>query len=148
MIMAAHKRYRQRWVKAGYDHRMGSAWCCLPPSADHIRLYHFTTAQHAYSNIERGRLKVARFSECNDPFELLALNFNASQSRKAGRYFKSKVDNTKGFVSFSENWIDPVMWSHYADRHKGICLGFTLPRSAIQRIEYNDSRLRAELGQG
>src|SRR5258705_1810131 len=143
--MSAHNEYRKKWVEAGYDKRMGSAWVCLPPPADHIRLYHFTTAEHAMSNIKLGRVKVARFADSNDPFELLALNFRAERERKIGRSFKAEVNDRTGFISFSRNWTEPLMWSHYSDRHKGICLGFTLPRKDIVDIQYNDSRLRREL---
>ena len=60
-IVVAHEHYRQKWVAAGYDARMGSAWVCLPPPPDKIRLYHFTSAEHPKSNIEKAHLKVARF---------------------------------------------------------------------------------------
>ena len=125
---------------------MGSAWVCLPPPADQIRLYHFTTAEHAMSDIEKCRLKVARFADCNDPFELISLNFRSEPHRRAGQDFKKETDTKAGFISFSRNWVQPVMWSHYADRHKGICLGFDLPRSQVTEMKYNDDRLLDRLG--
>lgn len=143
--MPVHKEYRAKWVAAGYDPRMGSAWVCLPPEPDKLRLYHFTTAEHAMTNLEKGRMKVARFADCNDPFELLALNFRASAARQTGRNFKREVDTTTGFLSFSRNWTESLMWSHYADRHKGICLGFDLPRVDLTAMEYNDVRLLKKL---
>jgi hypothetical protein len=88
--VAAHKHYRQKWVDAGYDSRMGSAWVCLPPVADKFRLYHFTSAEHAMSDIENGHLKVARLVDCNDPFELLALNFRTKPHRATGKNFKKE----------------------------------------------------------
>jgi len=88
---------------------------------------------------------VARFADSNDPFELLALNFRAEQNRRTGRNFKKEVNDKTGFISFSRNWIDPLMWSHYADRHKGICLGFVIPRADALAVLYNDERLLAEL---
>jgi hypothetical protein len=137
----AHKHYRQKWVDAGYDVYMGSAWVCIPPPADLIRLYHFTTADHAMSDIENGHLKVARFADCNDPFELLALNFRFKPHRTTARSFKKEFDNKTGFISFSKNWTQPLMWSHYADRHKGVCLGFDVPKWDVITMKYEDERI-------
>jgi hypothetical protein len=50
---------------------MGSAWVRRPPQPHLIALYYFTTAEHAINNVALSRLKVARFSEANDPFELM-----------------------------------------------------------------------------
>jgi len=41
------------------------------PPPDHWRLFHLTTAEFGISDIALGRLKVARFSDLNDPFELM-----------------------------------------------------------------------------
>ncbi len=139
--MAAHKHYRRKWVEAGYDERMGSAWVCLPPSPGKIRLYHFTSAAHGMSDIENGWLKVARIADCNDPFELISLNFRAQPRRRSGRDFRKEIDTTTGFLSFSRNWIESLMWSHYAERHKGVCLGFDLPRNDLTEMQYNAERL-------
>ena len=29
-----------------------------------------------------------------------------------------------GLLCFTEQWNDILQWSHYADRHRGVCLGF------------------------
>lgn len=50
----------------------------------------------------------------------------------------------KGVLSLAENHDCPLMWSHYADNHKGLCLGYTIPDKAkdnIQPINYtSDTR--------
>jgi hypothetical protein len=33
------------------------------------------------------------------------------------------------------------MWSHYGDRHKGICLGFDVPDNATRSVKYIDAPL-------
>jgi hypothetical protein len=120
--MSAHQEYRQEWVRAGYDKDMGSAWVTLPPPPDRLRAYHFTTTEFALSNIALSRLKVARISEVNDPFELLGINFGARGVRHPTRNFKAEHNAQTGLLSFSRNWTNPVLWSHYAAKHKGICL--------------------------
>ncbi len=145
--MSARPEYRAEWITAGYKHNMASAVACRPPSnAKVIRVYHLTSAEHAVSDIALSRLKVARFSDLNDPFELLALNFREREVRKVARDFKNAYDAHTGLLSFSADWNEPVLWSHYAAKHRGICLGFNVPRTALQEVEYEDERLRAELG--
>jgi len=68
--------YKQEWLKLGYPRGMGSSSFLHPPTAEYVRAYHFTSSAYAISTIKSRRLKVARFSEVNDPFELLALNFH------------------------------------------------------------------------
>ena len=59
--------------------------------------------------------------------------------------FKKLHNSQAGMLCFSENWTNPVLWSHYADNHKGICLGFDLRRTHAQKIRYERDRLLKEL---
>lgn len=126
-----------------------SAWeahglCRLHPP-DRIRVFHFTSAEFAINDIALSRLKVARFSDVNDPFELLGLNFRERHVRNIIRGFKDLRNSDTGLLSFSQNWTNPVLWSHYAAKHRGICLGFDLKRGMYQQVEYLDKRILAEL---
>ena len=145
--MPKHKKFRKLWVKAEYDERMGSAWVRPPPPPNSIAVWHFTSAEFAISDIALSRLKVARFSDVNDPFELLALNFREGRVRKITRSFKDSHNTHTGFLSFSRNWTNPMLWSHYANKHRGICLGFDLKRDKCQHIKYSDKRILAQLEQ-
>ena len=52
--------------------------------------------------------------------------------------------NEKGIVSFAERDDCPLMWSHYGDQHRGICLGYSVPEKAIEDVEqvaYGGDRL-------
>ncbi len=51
------------------------------------------------------------------------------------RYVAHSVNTTKkaitmtGFTCFTEKWNNRLMWAHYAQSHKGVCIGFrTRPR--------------------
>lgn len=137
---------RAAWVAAGYRRNVASAIACRPPKDPRMRrVYHLTTAEHAISDIALGRLKLARFSDLNDPFELLAANFRERDVRKIVRSFKSAFDAQTGLLCFSEDWAEPLLWSHYAGKHRGICLGFNVPCVALEQVTYQDERLRAEL---
>ncbi len=49
-----------------------------------------------------------------------------------------------GIFSMSSKWDSPLMWSHYADCHKGICIEYDIEENGFQyiyKINYNSSRL-------
>ena len=37
------------------------------------------------------------------------------------------VWKTRAILCFSRNWDNLLLWSHYGDSHKGVCLGFDIP---------------------
>ena len=43
-------------------------------------------------------------------------------------------------VCFSRKWQNPLLWSHYADKHKGLCLGFDVVKSHTLPIIYRKNR--------
>ena len=50
----------------------------------------------------------------------------------------------KGIVSFAKREDCPLMWSHYGDQHRGICLGYSVPERAIEdvhKVAYGGGRL-------
>jgi hypothetical protein len=48
-----------------------------------------------------------------------------------------------GLLCFSATWHDPVVWAHYSDKHKGLCLGFEVPenKDLYKRVRYVPERL-------
>lgn len=53
---------------------------------------------------------------------------------------------SKGIVSLAERATCPLMWSHYGDQHKGLCIGYSIPARAagdLQKVRYGGSRLIA-----
>jgi hypothetical protein len=146
--MSLNQHLRSEWQKAGYSTHVGSAAVGPPPSKGFRRVYHLTSADHAITNIVFARLKVARFSEMNDPFELLALNFKDKITRKAVRSHKDKFNQERGLLCFSADWTDPVLWSHYAAKHRGICLGFDIKAGLAKEVTYEQKRLAGKIGSG
>ena len=105
-----------------------------------MRMYHFTPACYAMSDLEHGRLKIARIQELNDPFELLAPDTSDMEWRQCLSKLKSDATSLLGFLCFSRTWKNPLMWSHYADRHRGICLGFDVSDEHCQPVTYSKER--------
>jgi hypothetical protein len=144
--MPTNEMLRREWIAAGYKSDMGSAIACRPPTdSSTIRLYNLTSVKHALSNIENRRIKVSRFADLNDPFELLAANFKEHKTRQVVRDWKDKRHSLMGLLCFAGDWSEPVMWSHYAEKHTGICLGFDVCRSKVQQVSYQDDRILAAL---
>jgi hypothetical protein len=129
------------WRRLGYPEDMGSATIVWPPPLEFRRVYHFTSSARAKLILKSQRLKVTRFSEANDPFERLGLDCH----RAATPQHTASRDETTGILCFSENWNHPLLWSHYGDRHQGICLGFDVRRGDLQQVQYADERLREQL---
>jgi len=147
------KEYRQSWVDSGYVEsfygrtkcRMGSAEICLPPPPHLRRVYHLAPSSFGISNIALKRLKVARLADLNDPFESMSVTWRELNLKKRSEEWKALYDQLIGLLCFSQNWTNPVLWSHYADKHKGICLGFDVPRADAVDIAYEEHRLEIKL---
>ena len=139
--MPLNKLLRTEWTSAGYDSRMGSAEVTRPPAPHLIRVYHLTSAVHGIGAIALQRLKVSRLSDLNDPFEFLGLMWRDLRLRSKVQALKDEVGADTGLLCFSENWINPVLWSHYADKHRGVCLGFNVVRSSARPVTYQATRI-------
>ncbi|WP_374650499.1 DUF2971 domain-containing protein [Dongia sp.] len=104
-------------------------------------MYHFINECYGLDDIRRCRLKVSTISELNDPFELLGVNLSNSDVRHAFLEVRRTLSSNRGMLCFSRNWRNPVQWSHYADRHRGLCLGFDIPDEYLIHVSYQSTRL-------
>ena len=109
-----------------------------------MRVYHFVNAQFGLEDIERRRLKLALLGDLNDPFEWFAMELGDPNLRHHFREVKHIQSESIGLLCFSKKWNNPVQWSHYADRHRGICLGFDVPCTALTAIQYVSARLPSD----
>jgi len=100
------------------------------------RVYNLTSLQFALSNIALRRLKVARFTQLNDPFELLAVDLVDPDLRAGIRAKKEQIDSHEGLLCFSTSWRNPLLWSHYGDSHRGVALGFDVPKDLLTPVRY------------
>jgi Protein of unknown function (DUF2971) len=125
---------------------MGSAEVVPPPPPGIRRAYYFTSAKYAKDDIVHGRLKVARISQLNDPFEFLSLNFRQLKERHIIDHFKDDYDKHTGLLCFSQNWTSPVLWTHYAEKHHGICLGFNIKADCLKEVNYIEKRAMITVG--
>jgi hypothetical protein len=110
-----------------------------------MRAYHLLSEKYALDDLRQRRLKVSRLEDMNDPFELLGIRLKKKEHRDAMRGFKADMDRFCGALCFSRSWGHPMIWSHYADKHRGICLGFDVPEDKAIPISYNAERLEFDL---
>src|ERR1035441_3016297 len=94
------------------------------------KLYHFTSADHALDDLRNRRLKIAQFDDLNDPFELRSVDLSGAGHAAALDQFKAETARDYGLLCFSEEWNNILLWSHYADQHRGVCLGFDVSGSS------------------
>lgn len=103
-------------------------------------LYHFLNTKYGIASIKERRLKIAHIEKLNDPFEFLGVELADREFRAALIKRKKDIAKEKGILCFSKNRTNPLLWSHYADKHKGICLGFKIPENRLIKIKYTNFR--------
>ena len=112
----------------------------IPPAA--IRLYYYTTKAWGQKILWERRLKIARYQELNDAFEILPFDASNRRTRAYWRRQVAKVlHGSHGIVCLSATWRNPQMWAHYADKQSGMCLGFDVMREFAAPIRYVDRPL-------
>ena len=107
-----------------------------------MRLYHFLPAKWALDNLRNTRLKISEINKLNDPFELWCVEASDKKRRMILRKTKNDMAKNRGLICFSASWQNPLLWSHYAERHDGVCLGFDVPVENAGRVRYVSERMK------
>ncbi|MDD5289817.1 MAG: DUF2971 domain-containing protein [Patescibacteria group bacterium] len=107
--------------------------------------YHFLSSKNAIDDLEQKRIKISLIDELNDPFELLPyLRYKEAKKRKTYHNIRKIVSKKYGLLCFSKKWEEPLLWGHYADKHRGIAIGFEILKDKILRVKYNTVPKRIE----
>lgn len=90
-------------------------------------------------------IRVSTLDTLNDPFELMPY-LRYGESKKIRHYMnvRKKISKEYGLLCFSRTWEEPLLWSHYADKHKGIAIGFEISGYEILDIDYDPSPIRKQ----
>lgn len=108
-----------------------------------MELYHFTSEKYGLEAIGKQRLKASTLDNLNDPFELFAIDTSSSNEfYQALKTHKSYLSHKWCFLCFSKTWESPLLWSHYAERHKGMALVFEVPEIFFEHIKYQKQRIK------
>jgi hypothetical protein len=106
-----------------------------------MRLYYLTQLKFAERILEEKRFKLSTVPEANDPFELLGASVGERRARQLYRLLHSHLSESVGMLCTSRTWESPVMWAHYGDKHKGVCLGFDVADAEAYQVKYEPRRL-------
>jgi hypothetical protein len=106
-----------------------------------MRVYKFLDAQFGMKSLREKRLKISTIDDLNDLFELLPFGMADKTVRMALNMARKTWGTTHGMMCFSARWRDPVIWAHYSDKHRGLCLGFDIPDDRATTVKYVSDRL-------
>lgn len=107
-----------------------------------IRLYKFIPEEYGIQTILNKRIKLSHISELNDPFELMGIAFEDRELRAGFNFARTLIADRWRLLCLSNKWSNPLLWSHYADNHRGLCLGFDASTTYFKPINYQSRRFR------
>ncbi|MDR3602071.1 MAG: DUF2971 domain-containing protein [Desulfosporosinus sp.] len=91
---------------------------------------------------------MSKIKSLNDPFEgifeLILEDPNNPMTRYANYVYQRDVIDSSSVYSLSEDNSNILLWAHYADNHKGICIEFSTMNlnsifSTIKRMNYSST---------
>lgn len=108
-----------------------------------MKVYKFLDSKFGLKSIIERRLKISRFDDLNDPFELIPYNLKNRNQRRALKAMRNQLGQNRGMLCFSATWHDPVLWAHYSEKHYGLCIEFEILEQSEQfhKVEYASKRL-------
>ena len=104
------------------------------------RTYHFVPLCYGLDDLRYRHLKIAQLDDLDDPFELWAIAQPDQRLRQDMSTTKQQMAEQYGLLCFSLDWHNPLLWSHYADRHRGLALGFDVNERILKRVSYVKDR--------
>lgn len=108
--------------------------------------YHYlSSSEYAIDNLTNEWIKVSTLDILNDPFEMMPYLRYRFKDRQPYHKLRRKITNEVGLVCFSRSWSETLLWSHYANRHKGIVLGFNILKDEILKVDYNHDPIRKQI---
>ncbi|MEN9702141.1 MAG: hypothetical protein RIR55_1483 [Bacteroidota bacterium] len=108
--------------------------------------------KYTLTNLVKSKNWVADPMDFNDPFEFRMTDISYLDSKgelsyldesgmKARCHYEQNI-NKIGVISYSSIENNTLMFSHYADQHKGFCLEFDVPKEnliGMKKIRYQDN---------
>src|SRR5580700_220230 len=107
-----------------------------------MRVYKFLNCKFGLKAIRERRLKISEVGTLNDPFDLLPFDLSDPTIRKGVLASRHEIGKNNGLLCFSRHWHNPVLWAHYAESHRGLCLGFDIPDEIQQAVTYVEKPIK------
>lgn len=105
-----------------------------------MRLYYFTNSKYGLEAIRNQRYKLSTYDNLNDPFELFAADLADTKIRAAFHLLKAQLTKQIALLCCSKTWGSTLLWSHYADNHRGIALELDVADECIIHVKYQKTR--------
>jgi len=118
-----------------------------------LLLYKYMKECDAQKTLCGKRLKVSTLSDMNDPYEWLVCAVDNAgvvvcHSAFCKQTIQDKFADKYGIICLSQSNSSPVLWAHYADKHRGVALELELPDSgSIEKVVYGHRRATWNLDQ-
>lgn len=112
-----------------------------------MRLYYMTCHLTVPKILAQRKLKLSRFEEMNDVFELVGAAVPADK-RKLLRRIYDYWSSSIGALCMTESWQNPVMWAHYTAKHQGVCLGFDVAEGMFDQVKYHRRKIPDVIDRG
>jgi hypothetical protein len=109
-----------------------------------MRVYKFLSSEFAMKDIWERRIKISEISDLNDPFELIPCDLADPKHLHAVLAMRDQMTRNRGLLCFSSSWTNPLLWAHYSDKHRGICLALDVPDDVARAVHYVEERLTWE----
>lgn len=95
-------------------------------------LYKYVKLNYVVDILDNHRLYLSDGKDFNDPFEITITNKE-----------KGNISHIEGLhiLSLTNSYRKKLMWSHYADSHKGVCLTVRVPRNLVYPVCYSTKRI-------
>lgn len=93
-------------------------------------------SEYSVSNLKNKILWASRPSVFNDPFEFKFFQNGMNPKQNELDILIDEIDEWK-VACFSQDPLNILIWSHYANFHKGMCLGF-YNDMITQKVNYSD----------
>lgn len=106
-----------------------------------MRLYYYTSLKFGLAAIRDQRVKISQFDSLNDPFDFIGIATETREEREAVEERRDRLKERSGLICMSATWKSPLLWGHYADCHKGVCLVFDIDdETHWKEVKYTDLR--------
>ena len=114
-------------------------------------LYKYMTDSAARAVLSSGTIGFAKSDTFNDPFELQAgyptegnnpLEIMFNNVRAWGKRFIWSENS--GILCLTRNPVNPLMWAHYGDKHRGVVVGIDVDRAGF--CEMSSCLIPAQFG--
>ena len=135
------EKLKTRWFENGAE-KVHSV-----DARESILLYRFLNAASALKTIESRAFKVSRIRELNDPFEwrLGIIGVIPKGESVVNAIIESLIDfnnERMGILCFCDTFKEPVLWGHYADRHRGVAFEVSVESNPmyVTRMRYTSER--------